>query len=60
MTCHASLILQIDKSSPKQYTSRKSVAKATVEDEFGNLLAEGEGVFVVPRSWNLVELPAGI
>lgn len=43
-----------------QYTDRKSIARATIEDEFGNILADGEGIFVVPRNWKLAELPANI
>jgi hypothetical protein len=36
------------------------VAKATIEDEFGNILMEAEGIFVVPRGWSLAEMPKGI
>lgn len=60
MTFHAiSRLRELTKISI-QYTDRKSIARATIEDEFGNMLADGEGIFVVPRNWKLAELPANI
>ncbi|KAI5851268.1 HotDog domain-containing protein [Morchella snyderi] len=43
-----------------EHTDRKGVAKATIEDEFGNILIEAEGIFVVPRGWSLAEMPKGL
>lgn len=61
MTFHIpSQVRELIKALSVQYTDRKSIARATVEDEFGNLLADGEGIFVVPRNWKLAELPVDI